>query len=162
MSKQIRHGFFIVCNIQLESSHNPVNSLKPMPVMSSQRTQLFALGLLGTAVALGAFGAHIIKDLVTPERIDTWHTAARYQFWHGLALLILAEHQIRAPKTMALKTCARLFLAGTLVFSLSLYALCLTDISTLGAITPVGGVLMLSGWLYWFMTVLKQTKYDNR
>ena len=130
--------------------------------MTHQKTQLFAIALLGTAVALGAFGSHIIKDMVTPERLETWQTAVRYQFWHGLALMILAEHQIRAPQLKALSRCARLFCAGTLIFSLSLYTLCLTGISMLGAITPIGGTLVLAAWIYWFLTIFQQTRHDNR
>ena len=130
--------------------------------MTYRQTQLFAIALLGTAVALGAFGSHIIKDMVTPEHLTTWQTAVRYQFWHGLALMLLAEHQIRAPQLRALSRCAGLFCTGTLIFSVSLYTLCLTGISMLGAITPIGGSLVLAGWIYWFVTVFKQTRYDNR
>ena len=95
--------------------------------------------LTGTAVALGAFGAHALKTALSAEQLAIFETGVRYQMYHGLGLLVLGAYprQRRGPKWL---------LAGTLIFSGSLYALALTDIKVLGAITPIGGVLQLIGW----------------
>lgn len=94
------------------------------------------LGFLG--VAAGAFGAHALRDSVTAERLAIFETAARYHLVHALA--ILAAHLLRAPFA------GWAFLAGTIVFSGSLYLLVVLDRSWLGAVTPIGGVLLLAGW----------------
>ncbi len=98
------------------------------------------LGALG--IALGAFGAHALKaTLEAGGHIETWRTAAQYHLLHAVALTALALH---SPARM----CAwRLWLAGTIIFSGSLYALALTGLKWLGAITPFGGGLLLAGWL---------------
>ncbi|MEM1271912.1 MAG: DUF423 domain-containing protein [Bacteroidota bacterium] len=101
--------------------------------------------LAGLAVALGAFGAHGLRSIVTPERVETFETAVRYHMWHALALIALG---ILASVFPDLKWTlpAWLFLIGILVFSGSLYILVLTDTSWLGAITPIGGTLIIAGW----------------
>jgi uncharacterized membrane protein YgdD (TMEM256/DUF423 family) len=101
------------------------------------------LGFIG--VAAGAFGAHAVRDRITPERLDNWKTAADYQLWHALATILagLAATRWQSGPAAAAGWC---FVAGTVVFSGSLYALALTDRRTLGAITPIGGVLFLVGW----------------
>jgi len=98
-----------------------------------------ALGFLG--VALGAFGAHALKaQLAAFGYTATWETAVFYQLVHAVALLALAAVD-RVSRVVAI-----LWIAGVAIFSGSLYVLCLTDIKVLGAITPIGGVLMLVGW----------------
>lgn len=101
------------------------------------------LGFLG--VAAGAFGAHAIRSRVTPERLDNWKTAAEYQLWHALATIAAAVIAVRWDGGAA-AAAGWCFIAGVAVFSGSLYALALTDRRTLGAITPIGGVLFLAGW----------------
>ncbi len=96
----------------------------------------------GLAVALGAFGAHGLKDHVTAERLATWETASRYHLIHAVVLLVLALSP-RATSPLPF----RLFLAGTIVFATSLYALVLLDQPLLGAITPIGGALLIAGWV---------------
>ena len=98
------------------------------------------------AVAAGAFGAHALRDAVTADRLVVWETAARYQMYHALALLVvayLAGQKSAGPARVS----GWLFVAGTVLFSGSLYALTLTGITLLGAITPLGGVAFLAGWL---------------
>ncbi|NQU48540.1 MAG: DUF423 domain-containing protein [Planctomycetes bacterium] len=102
--------------------------------------------LLGIAVALGAFGAHGLKDMVEPDRIDVWEKAVRYQMLHAIALMIVAvaAHQLTA-KTV--KITAAFFQVGILLFSGSLYLLVLLDVPVLGAVTPIGGLAMIAGWI---------------
>ena len=110
-----------------------------------------AYGFLG--VALGAFGAHALKDRLSPEFAAIWKTAVEYQFWHALALLAVGLLALQRPAT-ALDLAGGAFAAGVLVFSGSLYALALSEVRVLGAITPVGGLLLLCGWaaLFWSVT----------
>ncbi|MEA2998443.1 MAG: hypothetical protein QOK17_276 [Sphingomonadales bacterium] len=101
--------------------------------------------LAGTAVALGAFGAHALKTTLSVEALGWWQTAAQYQMWHGLALLALAatgDARLRRP--------AHLLAVGAILFSASLYAMALTGAQRLGAVTPVGGLLMIAGWALLF------------
>lgn len=99
-------------------------------------------GFIG--VALGAFGAHALRDRVTPEMLAIWQTGVLYHLVHAVVLLALALYarasgaDIRWP--------ARFFLSGILVFSGSLYALVLSGVRILGAVTPLGGVALLIGW----------------
>ena len=103
-----------------------------------------ASGFIG--VAAGAFGAHGLKARLTPELLAVFDTAARYQMIHALALLAVAWAISRWPGRAAVAS-GWCFVAGTLIFSGSLYLLALTGVRGLGAITPVGGVLFLCGWL---------------
>jgi uncharacterized membrane protein YgdD (TMEM256/DUF423 family) len=101
--------------------------------------------LTGLAVAIGAFGAHGLKSHTDAAGLAIWETGVRYQVLHGLALLILALAADRFSGRMA-KVIYWCFLAGALIFSVSLYVLVLSGVKWLGAITPIGGVLMLVGW----------------
>ena len=106
--------------------------------------RLFAAAAVGGAVAVaaGAFGAHALRDAVTPERLATWQTAASYGLAHAVAAALAASRPTRWAQRAA-----ALFLAGTLLFSGSLYALVLLDAPWLGAVTPLGGVAFIAGWL---------------
>jgi len=92
------------------------------------------------AVGRGAFGAHALKARLSPEMLAIFETGVKYQVYHALALLLLAA--LRGPSKAA--WC---FTAGIVIFSGSLYILALTGIRKFGAITPIGGVLFLAGWL---------------
>lgn len=98
------------------------------------------------AVALGAFGAHALQDMLTSERLETWNTAVTYQMWHVFALLVSVL--LSSTFSVSLRGVYYLFISGIIIFSGSLYALCLTDISILGAITPIGGLCFIAGWLF--------------
>jgi uncharacterized membrane protein YgdD (TMEM256/DUF423 family) len=101
-------------------------------------------GLL--AVGLGAFAAHALEGRVPADRLATFQTGADYQLAHALALVLTAwVGQVGRP--VQARAAARFFLLGTILFSGSLYALTLTGLGWLGAITPFGGVLFLAGWL---------------
>ena len=110
--------------------------------------RLLALGALSgaLAVAAGAFGAHALADAVTAARLETWRTAALYHAVHALATVlagVLALH----VRQRAVGVAGGLFLAGTALFSGSLYALVLADLPLLGAVTPLGGAAFIAGWL---------------
>jgi uncharacterized membrane protein YgdD (TMEM256/DUF423 family) len=92
------------------------------------------------AVAFGAFGAHALKEIVTPERLQTFETGVRYQMYHALALLIMSALPLKNYRA------AWFLLIGTVIFSGSLYILVLSDVGIFGAITPIGGVLQIIGW----------------
>lgn len=103
-------------------------------------------GLL--SVILGAFGAHALKDQLSERYLEVWTTATDYQFYHSLALVLVAVLAIHFKDSRKLRWSARLFLAGIILFSGSLYMLAFTGIGWLGVITPVGGVSFMLGWLF--------------
>ena len=101
-------------------------------------------GFLG--VALGACGAHGLKDRLPADLLTVWHTAVQYQFWHTLALFGVGILLTQGFNTRALTVSGWLFIAGIALFSGSLYVLCLSGQRWLGAITPIGGTLWLAAW----------------
>ena len=114
----------------------------------NKTTTISLAGVLGAlAVMLGAFGAHALEaPLAAKNLTDTYQTAVQYHFYHTLALLVtgLLMGQQNSKK---LRWAALLFAVGILFFSGSLYVLCLTGVRVLGAITPIGGVLFIAGWV---------------
>jgi uncharacterized membrane protein YgdD (TMEM256/DUF423 family) len=98
------------------------------------------------AVAAGAFGAHALKARLAPDLLAIFDTAVRYQMFHVAGLIAASWLAARGVNGAALAS-GWCFVAGTLIFSGSLYALALTGTRWLGAITPVGGALFLAGWL---------------
>ena len=107
---------------------------------------LLIAGLLGaTGVAAGAFGAHALQASVSPERIDIWETAAQYHLIHAAVILALALHSQADENRWRFPMMG--FTAGVLLFSFSLYALVLADITQLAMITPIGGLLLILSWL---------------
>lgn len=98
------------------------------------------------AVAAGAFGAHGLKKILSPDLLAIWQTAVQYHMLHAIALLLIA---LLMPRLGAatLSIAGMLMLAGIALFSGSLYALALSGVRILGAITPLGGVAFLTGWL---------------
>ena len=120
----------------------------------NHRTTLLAAALLGFAgVSLGAFGAHALKPfLVQAGRFDTFELATRYQFYHALALLGVGILQLTYPGKK-LRHAALFLLLGVLLFSGSLYMLCFSQLGIFGPITPVGGILLITGWVFIFLAV---------
>ncbi|MFO1306144.1 MAG: DUF423 domain-containing protein [Burkholderiales bacterium] len=98
------------------------------------------------AVGLGAFGAHALKARLSPEMSAVWQTAVQYHAWHALGLFGLGLLMLHWPERLGLGLAGWLLLAGIVLFSGSLYALALTGVRGLGAITPIGGVAFLAGW----------------
>jgi len=121
---------------------------------------LFVFGAMAAAlsVVLGAFGAHALEGLLTATgHTETYETAARYQMYHGLALMALglAGEKINANVRTGVGI---LFMVGILVFSGSLYALCLLQLPFFGAITPLGGVCFITGWGWLALRGFRDTK----
>jgi uncharacterized membrane protein YgdD (TMEM256/DUF423 family) len=108
----------------------------------------FAIGSVSAfiAVGLGAFAAHALKSRLDSSLLATFEVGVRYQMYHALALLAVGWAQTRWPGA-AMTASGWLFVAGTVIFSGSLYALSLSGLRWLGAITPVGGIALLAGWL---------------
>ena len=109
-----------------------------------QRTFLLLGSVFGFfGVALGAFGAHGLKKIIAPEMLLIFETGVRYQVYHTFAIFIVAFFVDRYP---TLRYSGRLFGAGIILFSGSLYVLALTGIPMFGAVTPFGGLCFLAGW----------------
>jgi uncharacterized membrane protein YgdD (TMEM256/DUF423 family) len=106
------------------------------------------LGALSGAigVAAGAFGAHALRARLEPRMLEVFETGARYQMYHALALVAAAWVAQRWPGTAG-SVAGWLFVAGTVLFSGSLYAMALSGVRALGAITPLGGVCFIAGWV---------------
>ena len=123
----------------------------------NQRQTLSSAAIMGAlAVTLGAFGAHLFKpSLIAVGRLDTYELAVRYQFYHAFALLAVGilMNQFTSRK---LSYAAIAFLTGILFFSGSLYVLCFTGITLLGAIIPIGGALFILGWVFLLVGVGKK------
>lgn len=110
---------------------------------------------MALAVIFGAFGAHVVQDLLSPERFEVYQTAVQYHFYHALGLLILGAVSSRVHPRW-LRWSGYSFIAGILIFSGSLYLLTLTDTGWLGAITPFGGAAFITGWICFAIGAAKQ------
>ena len=118
--------------------------------------QLAAL-LGAVTVGIGAFGAHGLRPMLEASgRFETFETAVRYQFYHTLALLAVGVLAVARPELRGpLSTTAGLWLGGIVVFSGSLYAICFTGITKFGAVAPLGGLLLIGGWLWLLVAISK-------
>jgi len=116
----------------------------------------FFLGAISgfLSVALGAFGAHALKSRLPVEQFNIFEVGVRYQIMHTLALLAVAAAFARFSNPF-MSASGWLFIAGTIIFSGSLYILALSGIRYWGAVTPVGGLILLTGWVSLGMGVLK-------
>ena len=113
---------------------------------SARRWFLIACLLAATAIALGAFGSHALRARLEPRMLEVFEIGVRYQLIHALALLAISLGWPGLQPRRATTACS-LMLGGTIVFSGSLYLMVLTGIRMLGAITPIGGVALIFGWL---------------
>lgn len=125
----------------------------------NKKIVLTAAVLLLLAIVLGAFGAHGLKDKVTPERIATFEVGVRYQFYIGLAMLILGFNEEKLG--FSLKPTFILLLIGVLLFSVSIYFLAIQEIleaslKFLGPITPLGGLLMIIGLFVFIVKLMRK------
>lgn len=132
------------------SAHEPAiprqtlpESPPPLTGKANSKSVAMAGAFGGGAVALGAFGSHGLRSIVSEEMLAIWRTAVEYQMTHALAMLLLA---LASTERDEFRWPLRLWTAGICLFSGSLYALVLTQTRLLGAITPVGGILLVLGW----------------
>lgn len=100
-----------------------------------------------TGVGMGAFGAHGLKAILSPERLAVYQTGVTYQMWHALGLIAVALLRQQVAESRLLRWAGGLMFAGIVLFSGSLYLLVLLDQKWLGMITPIGGVSFLIAWL---------------
>lgn len=107
------------------------------------------------AVALGAFGAHGLKDRLVPEMLAIWKTGVEYHVYHSLGLLAVGLLALHLPDSALLRASGWLMAAGILVFSGSLYALALSGMRVLGAVTPFGGLALLAAWALFAFAVVR-------
>jgi uncharacterized membrane protein YgdD (TMEM256/DUF423 family) len=124
---------------------------------------IFGLAFAALSVLLGAFGAHALKSMVSGEKLQIFETGVRYQFMHAMALITLAiycnQRHLSVKEQKRIAWAAHFFIAGTLLFSGSLYILTLiatTDhplIPFIGPITPIGGLCFMLGWFLWLRVV---------
>lgn len=111
-----------------------------------------------TAVILGAFGAHALKELLSINQLASFETGIRYQMFHGIVLLIIGISNDKIYKTVII---SKLFTSGTILFSFSIYLLNIqeligTSLSFLGPVTPIGGALLIAGWFCLLLSLLKK------
>jgi uncharacterized membrane protein YgdD (TMEM256/DUF423 family) len=117
--------------------------------LTGRRLAAFGASVAGLAVAAGAFGAHTLRDTVTPERLAAFETGARYALAHGIALLVLGTLTLARPGLGArLRRIGLLWSIGVAMFAGSLWGLVLLDLPVLGAVAPLGGVCLIGGWLW--------------
>jgi uncharacterized membrane protein YgdD (TMEM256/DUF423 family) len=107
------------------------------------------------AVALGAFGAHALKNRIPAEMLAVWHTGVEYHLFHALGLLAVGLAAVHLPDSTLLKWSGWLMLAGIVLFSGSLYALALSGLSWLGAVTPAGGLAFIAAWTVFVAAVIR-------
>ena len=115
----------------------------------NKQIAIISVLLIVLGIVLGAFGAHGLKEVVTPEKVASYEVGVRYQIYHGLALLVLSLNASKIEGS--LKVFLIFILSGVLLFSGSIYLLSLNDVLSpdlgfLGPVTPIGGVLMIMGW----------------
>ena len=118
-----------------------------MQALTPGRLLRLGAGLAAVGVALGAFGAHGLRPLVTPERLAVFETGVRYHLVHALGILAAAWAAHAAPQAAGPRWAGVLFGLGVLLFSGSLYLLVWTGVTTWGAVTPFGGLAFLAGWI---------------
>jgi uncharacterized membrane protein YgdD (TMEM256/DUF423 family) len=114
--------------------------------------------LMALAVAFGAFGAHVVEDMLTPERFEVYQTAVQYHFYHAIGLLLIGVISLHLTDSRLLIWSGNLLFTGIIIFSGSLYLLTLTDTSWLGMITPLGGFAFIGGWVFLSIAVYRYLK----
>jgi len=115
---------------------------------------LFAGAISGAlAVLLGAFGAHLLKNMISPDMLEVYNTGIQYQFYHTFALLV-ASILMKLHPSKNLKWSGYLFIAGITIFSGFLYLLAITGTKAFGMIVPVGGLMFVAGWIFLLIHVL--------
>lgn len=122
--------------------------------MKNQKILLSGAIFMALAVLLGAFGAHALKKILLPDMLAIYQTAVQYQFYHALGLLAVGIIGLYYPSKW-IRWSGILLVAGIVLFSGSLYVLSLSGIKTLGAITPIGGISFVIGWIFLAVGIVK-------
>ncbi|KZR57639.1 DUF423 domain-containing protein [Pseudobacillus badius] len=107
------------------------------------------------SVALGAFGAHGLEGKVEPKYLEIWKTGVQYQMFHAMGMIAVGILMGQVQASSMLNWSGWMMLIGTVIFSGSLYALTLSGVKVLGAITPIGGVAFLVGWVLLIVAAMK-------
>lgn len=110
---------------------------------------------MALAVMLGAFGAHALRERLTPEMLDIYETGVDYHFYHALGLLVVGIIAQFITGSNWLRWSGWMMTAGILIFSGSLYILSITGIRWLGAVTPIGGTAFIAAWILLAVAVIK-------
>ena len=126
--------------------------------MESDTKRFIVAGALSMvlAIGLGAFGAHALKSLISPDKLEVFHTAVRYHLLHSVGLFAVSFVCFLKPGSSLARASGWVMLAGMVVFCGSLYVMVLTGHGWLGAITPIGGVALMTAWLLVAMAALKK------
>jgi len=124
--------------------------------MKNRNILFFGAVFMALAVLLGAFGAHALKKLLSPDMLAIYNTVVEYQFYHSLGLLLLGLIGFQIDSKW-IRWSGILLVAGIILFSGSLYVLSISGIRILGAITPLGGLSFVAGWIFLAMAVWKRT-----
>ncbi|AOZ93832.1 DUF423 domain-containing protein [Paenibacillus crassostreae] len=114
--------------------------------------------LMALSVGIGAFGAHLLEPIIGDDAIGVYETGVHYHMIHGLALLLVALAVGQIGESRKLYWAGYLFITGIILFSGSLYVLSISGIKVLGAITPLGGVAFIAGWICFLLTILDSKK----
>ena len=126
--------------------------------MMSRIILLTATVFLTLAVMIGAFGAHVLKPKITDDLMQVYRTGVEYHFYHALGLLLIGLLAFQFPSPM-IGWSAFFLSAGIVLFSGSLYLLALTGTKWLGAVTPLGGVSFIAGWILLFVAIWKRSPF---
>lgn len=129
-------------------------------MMNSNTLLITGSVFMALGVAFGAFGAHIVQDILSPDRFQVYQTGVEYHFYHAIGLLILGAVTYNAENSGWFSLSGYSFVAGILIFSGSLYVLTLTDTGWLGAITPLGGIAFILGWVFFAVGVVAKSQID--
>ena len=126
--------------------------------MTTENSIKIAILFCLSAVILGAFGAHALKEVLSENQLSSFQTGVRYQFFHGLTILILSFNMNYFTKRLS--SIIKIMSAGIILFSFSIYLLNIQDLvgfsmSYLGAITPIGGLLLITSWIGLFFSIKK-------
>lgn len=123
--------------------------------MKNQTILISGAVFMALGVLLGAFGAHALKNSLSPEMLAVYKTGVEYQFYHALGLLLIGLIGFQV-KSKYLRWSGLFITIGIILFSGSLYTLALTGIKAIGAITPVGGLSFVAGWISLAITIIKR------
>lgn len=129
--------------------------------MSQRITLVTGVVIAGLGVAIGAFGAHALRPILEENaRIETFELAVRYQFYHAFAILFSGILMLHFHSRFV-RQAVICFAAGIFIFCGSLYALSISGITILGAITPIGGIFFIAGWLFLFFGINAKKPVDS-